>query len=159
MIRKAAETDIPALGRIFCEGWQGGYRGILPQDYLDALTPEGCAPRKTPANIWIFEKDGKAVGLIGVGPARMVEYAGMGELRAIYVLPGCWRHGIGRALFTAGCERLREMGFGEFYLWVLRGNVRARAFYEKMGMRPSGEEKADRIGGAEAVEVRYVGTL
>ena len=89
----------------------------------------------------------------------MAEYAGMGELRAIYVLPGCWRHGIGRALFTAGCERLREMGFGEFYLWVLRDNVRARAFYEKMGMRPSGEEKADRIGGAEAVEVRYVGTL
>ncbi|MBQ8510371.1 MAG: GNAT family N-acetyltransferase [Clostridia bacterium] len=159
-VRSAAESDRAAISRIYCLGWKVGYRGILPQEYLDALTPEMCGPRIiSPENLLVCEYGGKLAGLISVGDSRMESCRGIGEVRTIYILPEFWRNGVGRELFAAGVETLREMGFTRFYLWVLRDNVRARSFYERMGMRCSGEEKIDRIGGMDAVEVRYVGEL
>ena len=39
MIRPAKQTDARALGVVYCQGWQKGYAGLMPQFFLDALTP------------------------------------------------------------------------------------------------------------------------
>lgn len=45
MLRKASENDRFEFGKIYCHSWKEAYKNILPRDYLDSLTPEGCAPK------------------------------------------------------------------------------------------------------------------
>lgn len=42
------------------------------------------------------------------------------------------------------------------YLWVLKKNERARAFYASMGFAPNGDRDLLTIGGQELVTCRYV---
>ena len=157
MIRPAAQGDSSAMGKIYCLSWQGGYKDILPEEYLAALTEEVCAPKKVnpDCNLVWEEADGTLAGLVNFGAARGGE-ENIGELRAIYVLPEVWGSGIAAKLFSAAAERLKARGFEHFYLWVLEDNLRARRFYEKMGMRRADERKEVNIGGKFAAEVKYV---
>ncbi len=73
MIRQVRDDDREALGRVFCFGWKAGYKGILPDDYLDALTAETCTPKGVPSqNYYVMVKpaDDEVVGLLNVGAAR-----------------------------------------------------------------------------------------
>ena len=157
MIRSAEQNDGAALGRIYCLSWQEGYKGILPEEYLSALTVEFCAPKKIyPDNNLVWEDaSGGLTGLVNLGASRDGEVA-CGELRAIYVLPDAWGSGVAAGLFRAAVDRLKERGFDRFFLWVLEDNFRARRFYEKMGMKCTDERKAVNIGGKETAEVKYV---
>lgn len=44
-------------------------------------------------------------------------------------------------------------------LWVLKGNARARRFYERAGFRPDGAEEPFEVEGVAVPEVRYVRAL
>jgi GNAT superfamily N-acetyltransferase len=82
----------------------------------------------------------------------------VGELYAIYVDPGWWSAGAGRALLTAALNGLRATGFPDAVLWTLAGNTRARRFYERAGFTPDGT--TSRLAGLGHVEeVRYALTL
>lgn len=154
MIRPAKPEDAAAIGKIYCESWKAAYRGIVPQDYLDSLTPDD---RKiNPANFLVLEsEDGIVFGLANLGVSRDTERPDWGELRAIYLLPDFWRKGFGTALFQAAEQKLREMGYERYFLWAFCKNTRARRFYEKMGMRRVGKEQSFTIGGKELWECRY----
>ncbi len=158
MIRYARPEDAKGMGAVYCRAWRAGYRGILPDGLLDGLTDENSAPdpeKITGKNSLIAEKDGSIVGLAAFGAARSEAEDGLGELWTIYVLPGCWRGGVGTELFRAAAEALREMGYVGFFLWTLEENRRARAFYERMDMRENGKRRSISIGGAEIEEVQY----
>ncbi|MGI5894582.1 MAG: GNAT family N-acetyltransferase [Candidatus Merdivicinus sp.] len=154
IVRPAKLEDAAAIGKIYCESWKTAYRGIVPQDYLDSLTPDD---RKiNPANYLVLEsEDGTVFGLANIGASRDKERPDLGELRAIYLLPEFWRKGAGTALFQAAETKLRQMGFSRYFLWVLTENTRARRFYEKMGMHLSGKEQSFSICGKELWECRY----
>lgn len=79
---------------------------------------------------------------------------GHGELYAIYVDPSSWGHGAGRALIESAEASLRESGFPQAILWVLRGNERAERFYRAAGWAQDGE-KEDVFQGATVTELRY----
>lgn len=147
------------MGRVYCLSWQKAYEGIVPQDFLNHLTPENSAPpadRISAGNSRVFEENGEIVGLVNFGVSRTPISENFGELRSIYVLPEHWAKGIGSRLFAEARAELKKAGFDGFYLWVLRDNLRARRFYEKMGMTSANAEKIDSIGGKELVEVKYV---
>lgn len=153
-IRPARAEDAAAVGKIYCDSWKAAYRGIMPDDYLDALTPDDRTIN--PANYLVLEsEEGAVFGLANIGASRDKERPDWGELRAIYLLPEYWRKGSGTALFRAAEEELRRRGYGRYFLWVLVENTRARRFYEKMGMRLSGPEQSFSIGGKEIWECRY----
>ncbi|MGW8402112.1 GNAT family N-acetyltransferase, partial [Streptomyces lydicus] len=78
-----------------------------------------------------------------------------GELFALYVTPQLIGTGVGRALMAAGTDRARTKGFRALYLWVVRGNTRARRFYERAGFVPDGAEEAYEVGGRSVPELRY----
>lgn len=156
LIRTASEQDKAAMGKIYCFAWQRAYRGIMPQDFLNALTVENSTPKTIrPESNLVAEHNGEVVGLVNYGRAREEQAAMMGEIRAIYVLPGQWRHGAGKGLFEAAAGRMKAAGFDGFYLWVLKDNARARGFYEKMSMDKADEEKTVIIAGRELSEVKY----
>jgi ribosomal protein S18 acetylase RimI-like enzyme len=51
---------------------------------------------------------------------------------------------------------LRKAGYAKAFLWVLEENIKARAFYEKMGFALSSESIESNIGGKDLIEVSYV---
>jgi len=73
-----------------------------------------------------------------------------GEFHAIYLLRSHQGRGVGRSIMNAMSGELSAAGYNGASLWVLRENVPARAFYEKLGGITVGE-KID--GGADATLV------
>ena len=44
MIRSAMQKDAAAIGRVYCEGWKAAYQGLMPDFFLNALTPHYSTP-------------------------------------------------------------------------------------------------------------------
>jgi len=158
MIRPAKQTDAQALGAVYCLGWQQGYAGLMPQFFLDALTPANCAPKPdhiAPDRRLVAEVEGQVVGTATFGKGRDRDSDGLGEVYALYVLPEHWGTGQGRDLLRVTVEMLKAQGYPGVYLWTLRDNTRARAFYEKAGLQLSGKERELEIAGSYLPEVQY----
>ena len=161
-LRTAQPSDSAAVAEVHVRSWQGGYRGLLPGEYLDALRPEDRAHYYTfgdpdplkPATIVAIEAEA-ICGFATVGPSRDRDDEGTGELLALYVDPHRWGLGIGRALIEAARDRLAHHGYENASLWVLSGNRRAERFYMIGGWEPDGTRRHDQIGGLRVTENRY----
>jgi len=71
--------------------------------------------------------------------ARQLDDAtGGGQVYAIYVAPERLGTGAGRALMDAAVHWLGEQGLLPVRLWMLAGNARALAFYQRYGFRLDG---------------------
>jgi GNAT superfamily N-acetyltransferase len=161
-VRDAVAADAMAVAVVHVRGWQEGYRGLLPDDYLAGLRPEDRAARYSfddtspESATMLVALDGDAVrGFAAIGPARDLEDPSVGELRALYIDPAWWRLGVGRRLIAEARERLATRGFTQAVLWLLAGNERAAAFYTADGWRPDGADRQDEIWGVTVDEVRY----
>ncbi|MDQ1748884.1 MAG: hypothetical protein QOD07_3147 [Frankiaceae bacterium] len=167
-IRPATVTDAPGIAVVHVESWRAAYRGLLPQVVLDGLSVDRRATSWRDSIgagdghtlVAVDEPSGRVCGFVNVGPSRDPDAANsdttssIGELRAIYLLPDAWGTGTGRRLHDAALELLRP-DFAEATLWVLDTNVRARAFYERMGWYDDGVTKNDDRGGVVLSEIRY----
>jgi len=161
-LRTAQPTDAVAVAEVHVRSWKDGYRGLLPDEYLDALRPEDRAKHYTfgdpdplkPATIVAIEA-GAICGFATVGPSRDRDGEGSGELLALYVDPGRWGVGIGRALIEAARTRLAHEGYESASLWVLSDNRRAERFYAIDGWEPDGTRRHDQIAGLTVTENRY----
>lgn len=165
-IRPARIEDAHAIACVHVSSWQAAYPGLLPQDYLDGLDVserrgfwERVLGAKAPprAGTLVAELDRDIVGFANLGPTRDddEDAATVGEISAIYVLPGAWRQGAGRELMTAALDALAEEGFEQATLWVLETNTRARRFYESGGWRKDGAAQRRELRGVSLTEVRY----
>lgn len=171
-----AEADIDTVARIRVRGWRFAYAGLVPQPFLDALSPEEDAQRRRAVSattrglvttLVAEAPAGEVTGWAALGPYREGDGPPTGpgrpgddaELFALYVDPPLIGTGTGRALMAAALDRGAEHGFARMLLWVLRGNHRARRFYEAAGFVPDGREVPFEVAGAAVPEVRYVTTL
>ena len=162
-VRPIATADVDAVARLHVTVWQAAYRGLLPDAFLDAISVERRAAmwrqlvERQAAPALVAEQDSRIVGFVLGGPSRD-EDAQPGvtaEIMAIYVAPDRWNSGAGAQLMQAALAVLRNQGFQEVTLWVLRDNARARRFYELAGFEPDGGEKVDAQGDVLFDEVRY----
>ena len=155
IIRSPMPSDRLSIGHVYCEAWKAAYRGIVPDDFLNGLTDENCAPRShRPDGALVCEENGKIIGVAAFGIRRDQSDQKAGELYSIYVLPEYWRMGAGHALFDAACSRLRAEGYESLFLWALTENTRAHCFYEAMGLEPV-DERTITISGKELRETGY----
>lgn len=161
-LRPARPDDAMAVARVHVRSWQAGYRGLLPDAFLETMRPEERAARYTfgdpdpaqPKTILAVDAN-KILGFATVSPARDNDEVRVGELCALYVDPDHWRRGIGAALMAAADARLRDMGFDAAMLWVLKHNARAERFYRKNGWNADGAERMASAWGLMLDEVRY----
>lgn len=158
-VRLATREDAAAITRIRIETWRAAYAGLIAQEVLDQLDPVTEAPRRAAG--WderhadprsrelLAERDGTPVGWAAFGPSIDRDLPDDGQLYALYAVPAEWSRGVGHALMTTTEQRLRASGFRRAHLWVLEGNDRAAAFYERHGWREDGAVMADErvIGG------------
>ena len=174
-VREMTAADIDDVSALRVRGWQSAYDGLMPRSYLAAMTFGGgrgeatrdlrqgrrrrspiSSPRAPTAAI---------TGWAAFGPYRPQGPHGQGEsadgaeLYALYALPELIGTGIGRALMSACLDRAVERGFPRILLWVVRGNTRARRFYERAGFTLDGAEDTYDIEGTAVPIVRYVRAL
>jgi len=106
----------------------------------------------------VCETDEGIVGFAAVGPSRDhdTHSAKTGEMYALYVEPGHWGKGTGRALWERALDELQARGYEDVIVWVLEANARARGFYEHVGfeLEPGAVKAIERYGVA-VPEVRY----
>ncbi len=162
ILRQAEPGDEIAVAEVHVRSWQSAYRGLLPDDYLDALEPADRAERYTfaevgpdrPVTVVAVDED-LVWGFATSGPCHDPALPGAGELYAIYVHPERWGHGVGRALISDARDRLAGRAFSRAVLWVLVGNERAMRFYEADGWSTDGEWRREEVHGIAVDEVRY----
>ena len=167
VVRPATLEDTRGIATVHVRGWRAAYRDILPRRFLDALSIDEREARwrrnlgETIAVTFVAEEAGAVIGWASVGACRDEDATpGLGELWAIYVEPGRWRGGVGRALWTWGRRRVVERGARNVVVWVLEANHPPRRFYEAVGFAPAPDRiRMPQIGGARVPEVRMRGTL
>lgn len=166
-VRPARLADADGIAEVHVRSWQAAYRGLMPQDVLDGLSVEQRAEGwrgilGDPARIsrtLVAERDGRIVGWAGFGGARDEDAPGTGELWGIYALPEAWSSGVGHALIAAVERELVDAGHASAYLWVLAGNERASAFYERHGWHADGGARVETRPNLVLDERRHVKVL
>jgi ribosomal protein S18 acetylase RimI-like enzyme len=161
-VRPARHDDAAEVAGVHVRSWQVGYRGLLPDDYLDGLQPEDRMDRYTfgatdpdlPSTL-VAVNDGAICGFVTTGPSRDADVAGGGEVLALYVDPHAWGLGVGRRLMARAREQLGRRGFTAAVLWVLSGNDRAQHFYRADGWAIDGHERSAEVWNIAVDEVRF----
>lgn len=150
-IRLATPDDAPAVAGVQIEAWRASYRGLLPRRVLDGLSPDRqsqewrVALREAGVPVLVADVDGVVCGFARRGPVRADRGDPAGataELYDLYVLPRRFGSGLGGRLMRAVLEEMARDGHRVSVLWVLRGNMRARRFYERGGWVNDGAARA-----------------
>ena len=147
IIIKTMETpeEIEGKSLVHWQTWREAYDDHLPADFQETMTLEKCRffSQKYPENTLIAMDGKKIVGFISYGNFRD-EAIQAGEIIALYVLKDYYGKGVSKQLMHAAFVALDQ--FSEIYLWVLKENKRAIAFYQKMGFTLDGLEKMLKLG-------------
>ncbi|HUD52461.1 GNAT family N-acetyltransferase [Parvibaculum sp.] len=130
-IRQASAGDIPALARVWHDGWHQSHAALDP-DIADGrpfrfFTERIASP---PVDTIVACVAGEVVGF--------AHWEGDG-IAQVFVLPAWHGHGVAPLLLAAGEAALREKGYRCIWLQCRTGNDRARAFYEKHGWAVTAE--------------------
>lgn len=161
-IRKATLNDIKDISRIHALSWKSAYKGIISQQYLDDLQEDFWVSafqfwiEGNYLTVQIILDDQKPIGCISYGKSRDDKLPDWGEIVSIYLLPEYFATGNGQRLFDAALSELKESGYKNIFLWVLKENHRARKFYEKNGFQCSQDECTFEIMGRKYIDIRYI---
>jgi GNAT superfamily N-acetyltransferase len=166
-LREARRGDELAVADVHIRAWQEAYRGLMADEFLDALEVEDRAGRYTfesldpdgPTTL-LAVQEGEDCGEIILGFAtfsrsRDVDASDHGEIVALYVDPERYEGGVGRMLMAEARRRLWEAGFTEALLWVLDGNDRAARFYEGEGWTRDGAKRVEEPYGVVSEVSRF----
>ncbi len=158
-IRTGVPQDITGIASVHLATRRATYRGILPDEVLDVMTPASVAawwreylpqaPR--PNTLLVADAESTPQGF------AFLQAAGVrGEIFAIHVHPQAQGQGIGRLLIHRALEVLGSWGCDRAVLWVLADNHGAQRFYRKLGWTPVPEGiRVENIDGAPVTEVSY----
>ena len=147
IIIKTMETpeEIEGKSLVHWQTWREAYDNLLPAEFQETMTLDRCRffSQKYPENTLIAMDGKKIVGFISYGNFRD-EAIQAGEIIALYVLKDYYGKGVSKQLMHAAFVALDQ--FSEIYLWVLKDNKRAIAFYQKMGFTFDGQEQILKLG-------------
>lgn len=152
-IRRATAEDAEGVKAVHITGWREAYHQVLPADFLDQLDSHidverwrrTLADHNTTAFVATTTTNNpQIVGWLTAGTAQeVVDAPTQLELQGLYITAQWYGSGVAHALVTAG------IGNQDAYLWVLKDNPRAQAFYRKEGFDLDGAEKFMSLGPAE----------
>ncbi|MBG0827128.1 GNAT family N-acetyltransferase [Planomonospora sp. ID67723] len=165
-IRLATQQDAPALASVQRTSWQAAFRGLLSDEYLDGLDHEALT--KTWEGVLTSFGGSLAGTLIAEQADHVVGYSRfyptddedddstqVGMIGSLYTSPDVWGTGVGKGLITAVLDAMTAAGYAEATLWVLEGNTRARAFYERNGWHHDGAVVVDRSDVLPITKLRH----
>jgi GNAT superfamily N-acetyltransferase len=159
----AQADDAERIAELHAESWRVHYRGFYRDDYLDGPVNEdrlqvwrGRLNEPSENQLVLIAAEGD--DYLGFACAYGGHEAPWGTLLDnLHVRAQRQRNGTGRALLVAvakwSTERYPDV---PLHLWVLEGNTRARAFYDRMGGHAVEERTSPAPGGGSINGLRYV---
>jgi GNAT superfamily N-acetyltransferase len=144
IIRRAQLSDVGSGAACHLACWQEAYSGLVEPARLAALTGD----MEAKLEMWrrvisqgaplLVAVDGEdVVGFIAAGPGAEPGVAVEFQLQLLNVRRSYWGTGLAQRLHD------EAVGDRDAFLWVMRDNARARAFYARNGFRPDGATKID----------------
>ena len=130
-VRPATAADVPAIARIWREGWADGHQGQVPAALAAERTPASFDQRALEriSQAWVAETDGAVAGFVVVVDD---------EVEQVYV-DRSWRgQGVAERLLRHAEAVIGQEGRRTAWLAVVAGNTRARRFYARLGWRDRG---------------------
>ena len=130
-VRPATVADVPAIARIWREGWPDGHEGHVPEALAAERTPASFDRRAMEriGRTWVAESGGAVAGFVVVVDD---------EVEQIYV-DRSWRgRGVAERLLRHAEAVIGQRGRRTAWLAVVAGNTRARRFYAKLGWHDRG---------------------
>ncbi|TNC21923.1 GNAT family N-acetyltransferase [Amycolatopsis alkalitolerans] len=168
IVRCAVPADAGRIAEINIDGWRAAYRGLISDEYLDAMRYEtlrerwatGLRAHAEPAAMFVAIDAGSVIRAYAFVSAVRNEadrhpVQPTAELCAIYADPRRRGTGAGHAVHQASLGHLAAHGFRHAVLWVLRGNAPSRRFYESHGWTCDEREQELEINGERVPEIRY----
>jgi ribosomal protein S18 acetylase RimI-like enzyme len=164
--RSAQPSDAASVGRLHADSWRRHYRGAYSDDFLDgdvgeertAVWTERLSHADADHYTVVAERDGL---IVGFAHTRLDEDLTWGALLDnLHVSFELKRQGVGRLLMAETALVLGERRPASgLYLWVLKQNTAAQAFYSAQG----GECVEETVrgpfpGGGTAPSLRYAWT-
>ena len=143
-----------AMSLIHALGWRDTYADAVPADYMAREITDGRWVEVFRQNyetqngvhgLLLYRGD-EPVSCLNYCKARTVNYnpgdictfdnaayADWGEIASFYTHPAERGKGYGGLLFEEACRRMKEAGFANAFVFVLRENEKARRFYSGHG--------------------------
>ena len=147
-IRKRERKDCFDVANVTVLAWNETYKGIVPDEELNRLlnvkdeigqrSYNEFDPKRN--NKLVLEVNGKIVGFVGYGESDDVDYTGIGEIQALYILNEAHGLGLGRKLVNEAINELKKMGYSSMIISCFKGNP-SNEFYKHIG----GKYVKDRI--------------
>jgi GNAT superfamily N-acetyltransferase len=162
-IRTASKSDAEAITEVHIAAIREAYCDLLPADELTRIDADvydranmwRCLLAEGYSTILVAEVNGDIAGFVNFEAWEEEETPETGgEIMAIFVRPEEWGLGIGQALMREAMARLRDGGWVEVVLWVIRRNYRAVDFFERLGFRMDGAVRIRKMYGNRADSVR-----
>jgi ribosomal protein S18 acetylase RimI-like enzyme len=131
---KAADKDvIISVNRV---SWKDAYKHIFSEDEISRFF-NGELEQK---GSWLGKREERLSPLVAVDNENVIGFIGMAsllndtaaEITTFYILPEKQGKGIGKQLWQAAIDKLREDGYTGAWVWVLE-KAEARKFYEGRG--------------------------
>jgi GNAT superfamily N-acetyltransferase len=145
---------------VFDTAWREAYQGIIPGVALEKMVSRR-GPRWWRATIGrgrplvVLDIGQGIAGYVSYGRCRDRSLPADGEIDELYLAPEYQGIGLGRRLFQAVRNDLRDRDMLRIAVWALEENRRACAFYEGLGGRSIARVE-ERIGGAPLGKVAYL---
>jgi GNAT superfamily N-acetyltransferase len=160
-IREAGPDDAGPVGGLHAMSWKSAYRGILPDSYLDhnlegerkKYWAEKLAALSSKEFVLVADTGKEIIGFAALMDKPEKGYDAL--IDNLHVHPDVKGQGVGGQLMKAVIDRLLETGRKSFYLWVLKGNIAAEAFYKAKGGKPA-DSGTVLFGGTLVGETRFV---
>ena len=139
-LRRAQPDDAALLARAQQAAWAATYRGIYPDERIDAYDYEAHTARwrarieDARQEVYLILDGADCAGYWNWGAPRHGAYRDLTVcLNALYLLPPYQHRGIGRTIFDWLHRQARARGARGFFCGCSLYNLPARRFYEKMG--------------------------
>jgi ribosomal protein S18 acetylase RimI-like enzyme len=139
-VRAAGQSDASAIGTLHADSWRFAYRGAFTDRFLDqeatqdrlAFWQERLRSPEPGRHVLVLDDSTGIVGFACVYTNHDPEFGSF--LNNLHVASDHLRRGHGARLMSAVRECCRiEASFAPVYLLVLESNLRAQAFYSRLG--------------------------
>lgn len=162
-IRKANQNDVSDIAHIHFTSWNATYADLLPETYCakeNNLSQKRAMWEEiipsSGVNTWIArETENNNVGFISYF-TKDDEC----EITTLYILPQYQSLGLGNKLMNSAIDDIYQYNrYISLSLWVLKTNLSAISFYEKLGFKSDGKHSEELYEDTKIIDIRMVKSL